>query len=521
MGLLDALTNPDNWGGAPLRGKDDASHPQNVLARSISRLGSDYRTPGWSVTANPADDDPVFRQRTENGWRYPSAMSLSKALLSGDFSGTLRQEGVSHAAAKQAAAMVGELERLPAPEGGWTDQDIERLGRNPKPFELSEAGRARDSHLQDQALLGQALSGDRRGIYSNAGARAAAEGRRLGESGYMGALSNPEYAAGNALINYMQPMADAAWSQFSDQSPTTKGDETGYYHPRDGWSPDSSWNPMKAKSIAAALIAAPAFPFGAAHKYAFHYLPAAKDRADVLTAANKVDPVLPAGYDRASGNEQLRQYAGDDAREANFDEWYRKQFGEYPSYALSSAAVFGNGLIDPSLLAGVPAARAAAGTGVGLMKLAPVASPLYRYGKSVAGAASSLAKHPVIAGAIKEAADDLPTNIGVMSFLGLSPEASSKATIQENGLYSRPHVPGFGDYGSGEKSPSMFGGGENRTDLATPQYDDEGNFMGYGPEGDAEFADRMKAKETKGAALRQGIPNLMDRIKASMIQAPF
>jgi hypothetical protein len=521
MGLLDALTNPDNWGGVPPRANDDANSPQNVLARSISRLGSDYRTPGWSVTANPVDDDPVFRQRTENGWRYPSAMSLSRALLSGDFKDSLGKEGVSPAAAKQAAALVGELEQLPAPEGGWTDQDIERLGRNPKPFELSEAGRARDSHLQDQELLSQALSGDRRGIYSNAGARAAAEGRRLGESGYGGALANPEYAAGNALVNYMQPMADAAWSQFSDQAPLTKGDETGYYHPRDGWIPDSSWNPMKAKSIAAALIAAPASPFGAANKYLFHYLPSAKDRADVLTAANKVDPILPAGYDRASGNEQLRQYAGDNAREANFDEWYRKQYGEYPSYALSSAAVFGNGLIDPSLLAGVPAARAATGTGVGLMKLAPVASPLYRYGKSVAGAASSLAKHPVLAGAVKEGVEEFPTNIGVMSALSFGPEASGQATVQDNGLYSRPHVPGFGDYGQGGKSPSMFGGGENRTDLVKPQYDEEGNFLGYGHESSEEFADRMNSMETQGAALRQGIPNLMDRIKASMIHAPF
>jgi hypothetical protein len=505
---------------------------QNVLARAISRLGAstpqgdmfqwqqpEEGAPGWSVTTTPHDNPGEYA--------YPSAADLAKSLLSLD-------DNKPHPA-------IHYLARLPPPESGWTDEDIKKLGRDPHPFELSEAGKARDSHIEDQKLLAAALLANeqrrkapisqptaraQQAMLAAAQDRAAKEGRRYGDSGW-GALQNREYIVGKAVLGG-QTFGDAAYSQFFDIDPVKgKDGETGYHHPTLGWVADSSWNPFTPNNkhmqtpLGAALTVA-AFPGGTVMKYLNHYLPRAADRADVLAAANKVERILPAGTDRAEGNRLIEQTAK--AAEPNFDDLYREQFGEWPSYALSSAATFGNGLIDPTLVATGPAAKVAAMVGKGLQAASKsAAAPMIRrlmnaYGTSMLNHAGPLAQYPILHAAAKEAWEELPFNAGLMTALGPGAEVgqmeyghgTAREIPNHPGVYTRPHMPG-----TGPGNASIWGGGENRTDLMREVKDSSGNVIGYGHESDEDFKRRLAENRAQGAALRQGTQGLLQQIENS------
>lgn len=490
--------------------------PTHVLARAISRLGG-----------------KAFQQYDGTKYVYPTAHRMAEVMRGGQWKPEEEKAGYPAATKK----LLVELASRPAPEAGWTDQDIKKLGRTPKKFELSDAGQARDSHLQDQELLRSVASADHPNsvaVTSAAASRAAKEGRRYGESGWIGAIQNPEYAFGNVATG-LQTTGDAAWSQASDHSPDhslgpvrddgTQEKITGYHHPIFGWVDDGTWDPAKSKTTAGAILASPLQGIGAAQKFLFHYLPAAADRRDMLSAANKVERILPAGTDRQEGNRLIDQTA--QAAEPNFDDWYRSKFGENPSYALSSGAVFLNGLLDPTLLAGAPAAKASVMAGKALNAFGKglsggmVRDLIRQYGLSTVRASLGYSKYPILSGALKEAVDEGPTNVGVMAGLSLGPEAASeRATLIEQpdgtSLYSRPHVPGYGP----DEGASMFGGGKNRTDLLRPVKDAEGNLMGFKHETDEEFARRMEENATQGKALRQGTPGLMQQIENSKIRQP-
>jgi hypothetical protein len=493
---------------------DAVNSPKNVLARAISRLGNSTQVPGWSVTATPSDDQGIFRQVDESGrFVYPSAGQLAEKLMAGE------------PLTGQYAKAISSISASPVPESGWTDKDNKQLGRDPRPFELSEAGKARDASLLDRQLLSDALTKPG-ALNSLSQDRAAKEGRRYGESGWLGALQNREYLAGKAVLGG-QTFGDAAYSQFFDIDPVKgKDGETGYHHPTLGWVADSSWNPLTPNNknmqtpLGAALTVA-AFPGGAAMKYFTHYLPRAADRADVLAAANKVERILPAGTDRAEGNRLIEQTAK--AAEPNFDDVYREKYGEWPSYALSSAATFGNGLIDPTLVATGPAARVAAMAGKGLQAASKsAAAPMIRrlmnaYGTSMLNSAGPLAKYPILHAAAKEAIEELPFNAGLMTALGpgvdmMSGEVRGQGLSDQPGddIYNRPHTPGFGPDGT-----SMFGGGKNRTDLMREVKDASGNVIGYGHESDEDFKKRLAENRAQGAALRQGTQGLLQQIENS------
>lgn len=506
---------------------------ENVLARAIRRLGAntphgdmfswqqgEEGKPGWSVTATPHDNPGEYA--------FPSAADLSKSLLSMD-------DSKPHPALYSLAGMQ-------PPQSGWTDQDIEKLGRDPHPFELSEAGKARDSHIEDQKLLAAALLANeqrrnapislptaraQQAVLAAAQDRAAKEGRRYGESGWAGALQNREYLAGKAILGG-QTFADAAWSQFNDNDPVTSpGGQKGYYHPTLGFVADTSWNPFAPdnphmKTPVGAALTVAAYPMGAYMKYANHYLPRAADRADILAAANKVERILPAGTDRAEGNRLIEQTAM--AAEPTFDDAYREKYGEYPSYALSSAATFGNGLIDPTLVATGPAAKVATMVGKGLQSASKSASaPMIRrlmnaYGTSMLNHAGPLAQYPILSAAAKEAWEELPFNAGIMTALGPGAEVgqleSGQGTARQvpnrPGVYTRPHMPG-----TGPGNASIWGGGENRTDLMRAVKDENDNVVGYAHESDEDFQKRMEENRTVGAKLRSEIPDLIKQIEDS------
>lgn len=512
------------WGES----SDATNRPTHVLARAISRLG--------------LHNNDLFQQKDESGqYAYPSAMDLAKSVTS-------MNDSRPH-------DILKELAKTEAPLSGWTDKDVAAHGRDPRPFELSEAGKARDSYQQDLELLRSAMSANeqrrrsplslpaaraQQSLTSEAHRRAANEGRRYGESGWAGFFQNPEYAVGNLALG-LQAYPDALASQAMDNAPDYRlgpvrddGSQekiTGYHHPILGWVDDSSWNPMKGRSISESLLAAKDFVPGAVQKFLFHYLPAAADRRDALAAANRVERVLPAGADREEGNRLIEQTVK--SAEPTFDDWYRMKFGRYPSYALSSAAVFANGFLDPSFLATGPAAKGSLMVGRAMNAAGKASSAglvrklLTRHGTRMAMASAPAAKLPMASVAASEAAEELPLNAAIMAALGLGGEAAAaaKMILNEDGspvlhngkpLYDRPHVPGWGP----DKGASIFGEGQNRVDLLREAYDASGNFLGYQHEDDEAFAKRMQEDRERGKAIRTGAPGLMQQIGNSLHKRP-
>lgn len=457
------------------------------MAKQLIDAGQDYQPHGSKLSHEDRVATMVHMEAQRAGLDV-QPYEIAKALLAGKS----QDPGVQR--------FLSAVKGAPVPEASWTRERIEQLGRNPEPRELSPEGRAAYSRNANLKFLNSLLGGERgeTGKY-NAGIdwhdRWGSSGKTHGESGWIGAMTNPEYKFGSAVNYVFQPVSDAAHMQFSGQQPPSKNE------------------------LAAEVISGPMARLGGiARRFVTRHLPDALDLADARAAANRVERVIPAGMTIEQGNEAL-----DRARDSggpNFDEWYRLKYGEYPPYALSSAAVFGNGMLDPSLLVTGPAAKVATGVGRALMHAGKYGlmggglgnaalRGLYSYGKSVAKGAGALAKYPAIQAALKEGAEEGPFNAAIMGASAAvhgTPEFIdwfTPGTKQRTDLYVDGKPQGDADF-----LRKMY----DDPNLAT-KWDKERQMTV--PDGDPVHGPNSKLN---AAQTRRQIPGLMNQIRQTLLQ---
>lgn len=303
---------------------------------------------------------------------------------------------------------------------GWTDAKIRHLGRNPEPRELSLGGRQASGwqanfNLMD-SLLKQGEAIEREAAQRDMGQLPdGARGRFLaglmsqhdkarkqthGESGWLGAMVNPEYAAGSAF-QAMSAVPDAAAMQALD---TADPRENPYHIPEHL---KSSWLTDPVGNLGHQAV-----------QFFGHYLPKAFARNEAIGLSNAIEPTLPVGEAPAEGNREIAGAA--ERRNLSLDELTRLQTGQYPSYAASSAATLLNGLLDPSLAATGPAAhlthtigRGLSGAGRSIGKGTLGGNFLRRWGSNLMRDASWAKQYPYAAAAMREAGDELPFGAGI------------------------------------------------------------------------------------------------------------
>jgi hypothetical protein len=303
---------------------------------------------------------------------------------------------------------------------GWTTEKRQALGRNEQPRELSHGGRWANTWYANRnfadALLkqGDAIKVEelnRDMLQDPAQARMRVLKRILdehqrvrsqthGESGFVGAMTNPEYTAGAAL-QAMTPFSEGASLQALDVSDPR---ENPYYIPdylKSSWLADPAGNLLHQ-----------------AVQYGGHYYPKAKIEGEVYALRNAVEPPLPAGTTPEKGSRQLFEAA--ERRNPTLDELYRMQTGRYPSYAGSMFARMLNGLIDPSIAAVGPAAKATHLIGKGMSGAGHLIGKgtlggdfFRRWGSNLMRDASWSNSKPWAAAAIREGMDEGPTNLGI------------------------------------------------------------------------------------------------------------
>jgi hypothetical protein len=228
---------------------------------------------------------------------------------------------------------------------GWAQSDVDRAGRMPQSRELSPGSRQFQEMERRRQLFnglmesheakagggnynyGMAPSGPMQTRSFTAGenkltqqGNAAAEFNRtrdqkFGESGYMGQLENPEYAAGWAMNNFMNPLVDRF--QYA-------------LHDGEGF-------------------------MGSQQRRDEHI--------DALAASRAVSPLLPyspEGY--KAKDEAYHQVTGmaDKIAPKTYDEYHRGKTGYYPSLAGSHGVSFLQNLIDATtFFAGTAIAKSA------------------------------------------------------------------------------------------------------------------------------------------------------------------
>ena len=416
------------------------------MAKQLIDAGQDYQPPGSKLSHEDRGATMVHMEAQRAGIDV-QPYDIAKALLAGN-----EQSPEVH-------RFLAAVDKAKVPEPGWTRERIERLGRNPEPRELSPAGRAAFSRNANVRFLKSMLDEKASDTAKfNAGVnwhdQWGSSGKTHGESGYLGALGNPEYTAGWVLNNF-QPWADAAWMQWSGQNA-----------PDEKTLAAERYNPLRKVA-------------GVAGRY-FDHLADAADLADARAMASRVEKVIPEGMSIEEGSKVLDRAAS--AGGANFDDWYRKKYGDWPSYALSSGAVFLNGLIDPTL----PASGLAGAIGRGAVKSGVGA------GLKAAGSITA-----------REMVDELPTNVAVMGASAVLPQIGQPSDPLKR---SAPYMPS-----------SLFAGGADRTDLERPMMTPDGKPAGFGYEKNDAFAERMKQEEMD-PLVRRGIPALKDQVGRSLLQ---
>lgn len=275
---------------------------------------------------------------------------------------------------------------------GWTGEKIRQYGRNPEPREMSAGGRRANTWAANQQFLSGLLKAKERGTEAHSRESGAIAGQTFGlvsnpstadeyvaremraladehnrvrsqthgESGWLGAIENPEYMAGYVANTIMQPFADAASLQWNDPSPRKPGQP---HHWMD--------------------------------RYTNVYYPKAAALATARRMARMVEPVMPAGKGVEEGNWILADLASRTG--PSFDLEFRKKFGFWPSYALSSLAWFGNALLDPTLLASPAAPKVAQAIGKAALRAGNSLAPrLLAPGQSLGDLYKAAAKlaHP-------------------------------------------------------------------------------------------------------------------------------
>lgn len=303
---------------------------------------------------------------------------------------------------------------------GWTKDKIRELGRNPEPRELSRGGRwantweANKNFLEGLLKQGESIEGvaarmDMSGMPEAVRHRVLSgllnEHDRIrkqthGESGWMGAMVNPEYLAGQAF-GALSVVPEAAHMQTLD---TADPRENPYYIPEHL---KSSW------------LADPVGNLGhQAMQFFGHYVPKAWSQIQTDQQGAKVEPTMPVGSSPADGNRQI--FEASERRNLTLDELNRLQAGKYPSYAASGVATLLNGLLDPSIVATGPAAhlthaigRGLSGAGKAIGRGTLGGNFMRRWGSNLMRDASWAKQYPYAAAAMREAGDELPFGAGL------------------------------------------------------------------------------------------------------------
>ena len=249
---------------------------------------------------------------------------------------------------------------------GWSQQDVDRAGRLPKPRELSPGSRQFqeiDRRFSLLRALSEAHDTKNYGSMSGPSTITRAEhqlpavaefdrtrDQKFGESGWLGALENPEYTAGMVMNNAMNPLVDRL--QYMT-------------HDGDNWMDSQTHRDELADALAASRAVSPLLPYDP-------QTPEAKEEA-YKKVKGMADAIRPKTYDQA----------------------YREKHGHYPSFAGSQAVNFLENLLDPQTVmfgaAGLgkaaasayakgtakAAARAAGGFGQSLLRNNAEEVPMY------------------------------------------------------------------------------------------------------------------------------------------------
>jgi hypothetical protein len=204
------------------------------------------------------------------------------------------------------------------------------------------------------------------------------EGKKFGESGWLGAIDNPEYAFGHLNTQYLQPFSEAASRMASDSESILNAKDPNFAVD-DPKGPSWSNLPRRLAEIPSRLAIA-------GGEYAGKYLPEAFGQATAARIFNKISPQLnvldgASGLDRDKIVKEGRQNY-EDFHGLTADDQYRKWTGQHPSWMGGRAMSAFNGALDPStlLLAGaktLPKFIANAGREVLEETPLPVALPLW------------------------------------------------------------------------------------------------------------------------------------------------
>jgi len=324
-------------------------------------------------------------------------MKLAQEIANGDFSnagGVLKRMQMGHPEftpeddrqrAFQQDMLDGENGEGAYEGMAWRPHQVEALGRQPEPRELSPGGKqlhgmnsridfldklrkAHEGHvpgffedpwgaIKSRISTKEKLIADALSDYQNS------QTQTHGHSGWLGALTNPEYFLGNGITQTMQPFSEAASAHASDP-------KSNWNHPDWIGNPDSldpndrpTWENLPAR-----LLQLPALLATSAPEYFTKHLPAAADQADAARIFNKVNPQLnlPKEMSGLDADKQVHEgrslYAKLSGLDA--DDEYRMRNREFPSMAVSQLMSMGNGLIDPTMLA-FPLATAAKSAATG------------------------------------------------------------------------------------------------------------------------------------------------------------
>lgn len=498
-----------------------------AVNQELMRAGVGYEAlPGWRRKA--LIDSLMSGEPDENAKQLLEVLQIGDGLSMDGREDIQKRYGDMHLFGVPAEE-IWDNQRRGWDDYGWTQEKVDKLGRLPEARELSRGGREAWNWKRRRDFL-EAIAGHKakaqesakvhrgqqdaytfglnRALESDSDVQSqkrlalmrsalrdydANRDRTHGESGWDGALQNPEYAVGNAMTNYLTPTQEAAWKMFYDSfSPEAAGEQS----------------PMENDDILAV--------------FAKDYMTEAKDLADNRTRAYAVEPSILKGRTPADSRKLLAGLSQADV--PNYDEWHRMTTGQYPTYAGSSVMTFLNGLLDPSLPLGSLAAKGAVATGkamagaglkAGAMNnasglLGLLSRGLTKYGVSVAKDARPLSKMGMLAGGLSEFADEGLTNVGLNAGLVAYDESEQPTKVNER---TSPPLPNPLAYGNTARTDMYV------WDPKAEVKDQKTGQVSYGnwvEESQRDFERRMLEKN----AARQQSKRITHRIHKEFPQAP-
>lgn len=494
-------------------------------------------------------------QEPEGGWSFDDARvnSLVDAIMRGeetaDVKGLMetldigRLRGVTPEnqgsppekyLANPVAAQIWSNQREGWGGYGWTRKDINELGRNPYPRELTPGGRwarNRDANIEflsgllkaedaveahrDQARHTQHGVGAMQDVAESNVYGGLADVHRntvnstLGTSGYAGAAMNPEYTFGKANVYGFIPYGEAAAIQHNK------------------WLAEGKPIPHSG-ALGMGSIENLQWLLNAAGHYFSDSLPDAADLADARAAANKVEAVLPStssdGQARAAKGKAYALLRGLTEEGPTYDMAYRKRYGEWPSYLRSSLMTFGNNLLDPTIVAAPGAANLTRMIGKGLTMAGRAAIPtartnlvaklgsnfLRRWGSNLQRGSGWAKSMPYAAAALKEANDEIPFGIGLNGLFTFGPRGGEPTTF---GYTSDPEQEAKRTVAP--LPTDWLSGGHARTDLDIP--DGKGGFR---PMTTEEFEAEYKAASQGRDDAKRRTSGVLREVQQQLLPEP-